>query len=85
VIDDLQIPSDKGLQVLHKMLTGEAISFYSTIRGSFERLGDAQTLLGAEFMSAARQNAARLELDFLLFRNDLAKADSPLEALESLC
>jgi hypothetical protein len=35
-------------------------------------------------MSAARQNAARRELDSLLFRNELAKADSPLEALESL-
>jgi hypothetical protein len=68
VIDDLQIPSDNGLQVLHNMLTGEALSFYSTIRHNCQTLGDAQTLLGAEFMSAARQNAARRELDSLLFR-----------------
>jgi hypothetical protein len=31
VIDDLQIPSDRGLQILHNMLAGEALSFYSTI------------------------------------------------------
>jgi hypothetical protein len=77
VIDNLQIPSDKGLQVLHNILTGKALSFYSTIRDNCQTLGDAQTLLEANFMSAARQNAARRELESLLFRNELAKADSP--------
>jgi hypothetical protein len=84
VIDDLQIPSDKGLQVLHNMLTGNSLSFYSTIRGNCQTLSEAHDLLEAEFMSAARQNAARRELDSLLFRSELVKADSPLEALESL-
>jgi hypothetical protein len=32
VIDDLQIPSDRGLQVLHNMLTGEALRFCFRMR-----------------------------------------------------
>lgn len=84
VIDDLQIPSDRGLQILHNMLTGEALSFYSTIRDDCQTLSDAHKLLEAEFMSAARQNAARRELDSLNFHNELAKADTPIEALECI-
>jgi hypothetical protein len=68
VIDDLQIPSDKGLQVFHNMLTGEALRFYSTIRGNCQTLSDAHNLLEAEFMSAARQNAAwRVNLTLYYF------------------
>jgi hypothetical protein len=48
VIDNLQITSDEGLQVLHNMLTGEALSISSTILDNFQTLGDAQTLLGAD-------------------------------------
>jgi hypothetical protein len=56
------------------MLTGEAQTFSSTIRDNCQTLGDAQNFLGAEFMSAARLNAARRELDSLLLRSELAKA-----------
>jgi hypothetical protein len=35
-------------------------------------------------MSAARQDAAQRELDSLNFRIELAKADTPIEALESI-
>jgi hypothetical protein len=84
VIDDLQIPSDRGLQVLHNMLTGEALMFCSTIRGNFQTLGDAQTLLKAEFMSAARKNVAGRELVSNFFRSELAKANSPFEVLKSI-
>mgnify|MGYP003492336886 FL=1 len=66
------------------MLTGEALSLYYTIRCNCLTLSDAQTLLGVDFMSSARQNAARFELEPLLFRSELAKANSPLEALESI-
>jgi hypothetical protein len=84
VIDDLQIPSEKGLQILHNMLTGEALRFYSTISNSCQTLSDAHKKLEAEFMSAARQNAARRELDSLDFPAELAKANSPIEALKSI-
>jgi hypothetical protein len=84
VIDDLQIPSEKGLQILHNMLTGEALSFYSTISNSCQTLSDAHQKLEAEFMSAAQQNAARRDLDSLDFPAELAKANSPIKALQSI-
>jgi hypothetical protein len=84
VIDDLQIPSDKGLQILHNMLKSEALSFYTTIRNNCQMLSDARAQLKAEFMSATRQNAAQRELESLTFRAELAKANTPLEALEAI-
>jgi hypothetical protein len=82
VIDDLQIPSDKGLQILLNMLMCEALSFYSTIRDNYQTFSDAHKLLEAEFMSVALQNAAWGELDAPNFCDELAKADTLVEALE---
>lgn len=83
-IEDLQLPTTKGLQLLHNMLTGEALSFFSSISATCQTLSDARTHLEKEFMSAARQNAARRELDSLDFRTELASAANPMEALEAI-
>jgi hypothetical protein len=83
-IEDLQLPTIKWLQFLHKMLTGEALSVYSAISAPCQTLSDARTRLAGEFMSAARQNAARSELDSLDFRTELASAATPMEALEAI-
>jgi hypothetical protein len=83
-IEDLQIPNTKGLQLLHKMLTGETLSFYYSISATCTKLSDARTHLAGEFMSAARQNAARRELDSLDFRTELASAATSMEALEAV-
>jgi hypothetical protein len=44
-IEDLQIPNTKGMQLLHKMFTGEALSFYSSISATCQTLSDARTHL----------------------------------------
>jgi hypothetical protein len=84
VVQDLGITPTKGLQVLHNMLTGEALSYFTSRRSECQTLADARTLLGSEFMSVTRQNSARRELDSLDFQTALGQASTPLEALESL-
>jgi hypothetical protein len=83
-IEYIQIPNTKGLQLLRNMLTGEALSFYSSISATCQTLSDARTHLAGEFMSAARKNDARRELDFLYFRTEFASAATPMEALEAI-
>jgi hypothetical protein len=83
-IEDLQLPPTKWLQFLHNMLTGEALSFYSSISATCQTLSDARNHLAGEFISAALQNAARREIDSLDFRNELASAATPMESLEAI-
>ena len=41
-IEDLQLPTTKGLKLLHNMLTGEALSFFSSISATCQTLSDAR-------------------------------------------